>query len=160
LPPLVASALAWVGVTAVAVATFTFSAGTAYPGWAAALPVGGAALIIGGGVAADRTGPESVLGTVAFRWIGKWSFSIYLWHWPILTIAKEDSTHGLDEAHRLLLVGLSVVAAALTYAVIENPIRHSRWLARSSVRSLALGLAIVAVLLAVCTFEIHSHSNF
>ena len=52
-----------------------------------------------------------MLGTKLFRWVGKLSFSIYLWHWPVLAIGKDVAPQPLSLAHRLLLVALSVIGA-------------------------------------------------
>ena len=53
---------------------------------------------------------------------------------------------------------MSIVAAAITYRFIENPIRQSKVLAKSALLSIALGLLIVIGVLVVTTYEIHSHS--
>jgi peptidoglycan/LPS O-acetylase OafA/YrhL len=157
LPPVAAAVLGWLGVILVLVAATQFSVATEYPGWIAIVPVGGAALIIIGGVAARVGGPELVLGSAPMRWVGKLSFSIYLWHWPILTIAEQDATGPLSLGRRLLLVAASVGAAAVTYYLVENPIRRSKFLAGHRVVSIALGLAIVAAVLAVSTYKIHTN---
>lgn len=151
------SVLGWLGVGAIIGGVVGFSAATLYPGWAAVLPVVGAGLVILAGLGTSRAGPEVVLASKPFRWVGKLSFSIYLWHWPILAIATQDASHPLSVGHRLALVGLSVVAAAVTFYVLENPVRNSAWLARRPRTSVALGLAIVAVMLVVATVEIHLH---
>jgi peptidoglycan/LPS O-acetylase OafA/YrhL len=151
------SMLGWAGLGAIVAGVVWFSASTLYPGWIAVLPVGGAGLVILAGLGTTRFGPEVVLSSRPFRWVGKLSFSIYLWHWPILAIATQDSSHPLPLAHRLGLVALSVVAAALTFYLLENPVRNSRWLARHPRACVAMGLAIIAVMLVVATVEIHLH---
>jgi peptidoglycan/LPS O-acetylase OafA/YrhL len=154
--PLWGSALSWVGVVCILVASTQFSNTTSYPGSVAALPVIGTALVIAGGVTARRTGAEVVLGTRVMRWLGKVSYSIYLWHWPVLVIATEETTHPLSTPHRLLLVLASIGLAAATYYLIENPIRHSKWVATSWVRGIAVGLVVIAAILIVATYKIHS----
>jgi peptidoglycan/LPS O-acetylase OafA/YrhL len=157
LRPTAAAVVAWTGVAAIAIAATQFSSSMQYPGWVAIVPVGGTALVIGGGVSAARGGPEFLLGTGPFRWIGKLSFSIYLWFWPVLTIATQDASNPLSWTQRLVFIALSVAGAAVTYFLIENPIRNSKRLAKSPVLSIALGLGIVAVTLFVATYEIHTH---
>jgi peptidoglycan/LPS O-acetylase OafA/YrhL len=157
IPPYTAAVIAWTGIGLIALATFGISGSTPYPGWIAIVPVLGSALTILGGVAAPRTGPELVLGTSAFRWIGKLSYSIYLWHWPIVMTAQEAAGHPLAIYQRFGLVALSVVASVVTFYGLEDPIRRSRWLSRLPARSIFLGLALVAAMLLIGTAEIHVH---
>ena len=152
----VALALTWVGIAGILAACIGFTSATAYPGWAAILPVGSAALIIAGGMAAGRWGAEAILGTFVFRWIGKLSYSIYLWSWPVLTIATQSTSRSLTLVDRIISILASIVLAAITYALIENPIRHSKWVARSWWRGIILGSVIIVTVLIVATVEIHS----
>jgi len=154
LNPVVAALLAWLGLIAVLLAGTHFSTGTQYPGWIAILPVGGTALVVIGGFKASVGGAEVFLGARPMRWIGKISFSIYLWHWPILSIAGEDASKPLRLADKLCLVAVSVLLAAATYYAIENPVRRSRLLAKHRVLSIALGLVIVVMMLSFATYKI------
>ncbi len=159
LPSAVGAAVAWGGIAAIVVGVVSFSSATLYPGWAAIVPVGGAALTILGGIKASRFGPELLLGTKLFRWVGKLSFSIYLWHWPVLTIGAQAASHPLSLEHRLLLAALSVVGASLTFYCLEDPVRRSKWLAKHPLVSIGMGLMIVGLILAVATLEIHLHQT-
>jgi hypothetical protein len=120
---------------------FLFNAQTPYPGWVVALPVVGAALVIAGGVAIPAAGAESLLGLPPFQWLGRRSYSLYLWHWPILIIAAEHagrSTLALSE--NLWLILLAIVASMASCRLVENPIRHWKLPSRTTV---AAGIAIV-----------------
>ncbi len=148
LPARVAALLTWAGLAAIVYSAFAFDAQTAYPGSLVAIPVVGAGLIIAGGVAVPRWGVESVLGTGPAQWLGKRSYSLYLWHWPILVIAAEqvDKT-SLPVGDNLILVVIAVLLSMATSHVVENPIRHWRLPTRTSVLAgVALVLATVLAL--------------
>jgi peptidoglycan/LPS O-acetylase OafA/YrhL len=146
IPAPVAAAITWVGGVLLLVVAFTLRLSPTYPGAVAALPVAAAALIIAGGTAAPPRGTEAVLKLAPFRWLGRWSYSLYLWHWPLLVLAAQHWRR-TDLATNLGLVALAVVLSACCYFWIENPIRHSALLTRSPLTELAFGAAIVGLCL-------------
>lgn len=157
-PPAVASVLSWLGLGAIVVAACTFSTATPYPGIAVALPVVGTALVIAGGVRKPTHGAERLLGFRPFQWVGLISYSLYLWHWPVLTIATDrrgmDSLPGTEA---FLCVVASVTLAVATYMLLENPVRHSGFLLGRRGATLALGGCLVASSLAVATVGLQTH---
>jgi peptidoglycan/LPS O-acetylase OafA/YrhL len=157
LPSAVYPVAGWAGIGAIVASVGWFSTTTAYPGWLALLPVGGAGLVILAGYRLSPAGPERALGTRGLRWVGKLSFSIYLWHWPLLELATQDAAHPLSLPRRLGLVALSVAGAAMTFAILENPVRKSRWLAGHKVASLTMGACIVAAMFGAAVLEVHLH---
>jgi peptidoglycan/LPS O-acetylase OafA/YrhL len=160
LPALMASVLSWIGLASILLAAFVFSAATPYPGWVVALPVVGAALVIAAGVATPAHGTERLLGLRPFQLLGLVSYSLYLWHWPVLTLATERSSAGsLPVSDALLWVLLSLALAILTYLLIENPVRHSVILIDKRWASLALGACLIAASLTVATVELHLHDT-
>ncbi len=138
IPRVVALALGWGGLAAIVAAGFVVSETMPWPGWRAALPVLGTAAVIAAGPAAGRAGPALLLGTKPMCWIGGLSYSLYLWHWPLLVIA-EDRYDGLTATQGLLVVAVSVVPAWITHKLVENPIRHSRRLAAKPRLALGVG---------------------
>lgn len=130
--------LGWAGLAAIVTAALVFTSRTPWPGYAAALPTLGTAAVIAAGFAVTRGGPETVLGTSPFRWVGALSYSLYLWHWPLLVIAPEI-WDGDAMTRGLLVVLASVVPAWITYRWIENPIRHSKSVSRSPKLALSIG---------------------
>jgi peptidoglycan/LPS O-acetylase OafA/YrhL len=158
LPAHIAALLSWFGLGFILVAAVVFSAATPYPGWRVALPVAGAAMIVAGGVAAPEYGVELLLRLRPFQWIGLVSYSLYLWHWPLLTLAAERSPSGsLSVPAALLWVLVSLGLAIITYLLIENPIRHNAFLRMRRWASLGLGACLIASTLAVATVELHLH---
>lgn len=153
-PAGVAIAGSWLGLGAILFAALTFTSKTAYPGSLVAIPVVGAALIVVGGVRAGPLGAEALLGLFPFRWLGKLSYSLYLWHWPILIIAAEHAGKtSLSVPDNLGWDLVALGASVLTYVVVENPIRHAKGLVRLRWASTGLGAALVLFAFGVVTLE-------
>jgi peptidoglycan/LPS O-acetylase OafA/YrhL len=117
LPAGLSAALAGAGLAGIVVAALGYDDGTPDPGLAAALPVLATVLVLAGR-------GDAVLGRAPLRWLGRISYGLYLWHWPVLMIATEASGP-LAGPTRAGLVLLSVVLAMLTYALVESPIRRA-----------------------------------
>lgn len=148
--------LGWFGLLAIVVAVVTYDQSTVFPGSAVLLPVFGTVLVIVAGSAprgATRAngatrGPATLLGHPVGQWLGKHSYAIYLWHWPALVLV--DARFGpLGLLPRLLVVAGSIGLAAVSVRYVEDPVRHSRALARRPRRGLALGAALGATALVV-----------
>jgi peptidoglycan/LPS O-acetylase OafA/YrhL len=136
--------LRWVGLVLVIGASAMFSGMTPFPGIAAAVPVIGTVMILHGRDASQGLG--RFLSARPLRWLGRLSYSWYLWHWPVLVIAT--SIWGtISAAARGECLLLSLALAFVTYHTVENPIRRSQWLGWRPARSLAMAgcLAICGV---------------
>jgi peptidoglycan/LPS O-acetylase OafA/YrhL len=159
-PRRVGAAATWVGLAAIAFSAVFFNSGTAYPGSLVAIPVVGAALVIAGGMTAPPGGAEFLLGRSPVRYVGKLSYSLYLWHWPMLVIAAEaagKSSLGFGQSLPWLLAALG--ASVATYALIENPIRHARFLTARPAAAITMGVVLIAVALTVSTIAYQVHSS-
>ena len=71
--------------------------------------------------------------------LGRLSFSLYLWHWPLIAIATERAGHSLSHLTALMWVAVAVVLSFVTYTLVENPIRRARWLSSRLAVSIAVG---------------------
>lgn len=91
-------------------------------------------------------------------WVGNMSYSLYLWHWPVIIFYKEGVYHHLTAFHGIAVFGLCLLIGFLSYVFVEEPFRRGRLsfcadgkpgarLARllwcSGVGSLALGILVV-----------------
>ena len=153
-PAAVAATATWIGLAAIVVAGVVFNASTPYPGLLVAIPVVGAAMVIAGGAAAPNLGAEKLLGLRPFRQLGRISYSLYLWHWPILILAAESQGRtSLSLSSNLAWLLVALVASIVTYLLVENPIRHSVWMRRRRVASVGMGVGLIALTLFVATVE-------
>jgi len=148
-PVAVAAVLSWVGVLAVMYSACAFNEQTPYPGSLVAVPVIGAALIIVGGATAPRWGAEWILGKQPVQWLGRRSYSLYLWHWPILILAAErleESQLTFRRNTPYLIVAL--FASMASYRFVEHPLRHVK---APSNRTVAVGLTLVLATIGLLT---------
>ena len=146
LPDVPAAAMAWLGLAMVAASGVVLSVDTPFPGFAALLPTIGSALVIAGGFRQSAVAPGRWLALGVPRFLGRISYSLYLWHWPLLVLPAVAYGSGLPWWARGALVGLSIVAAAVTQRWLEDPLRHGRWIGTVPRRNLALaGTLSIAV---------------
>ena len=129
LPPLrsgwAAQLCALAGIVSIGWAVFGFSGGTAFPGLNALYPVLGAMLILHAGQGGSAVG--RMLGRALPVAIGRISYSLYLWHWPIVVFwtYRTDGDWRLRE--QVLIVLLSLLVAALSWRFIEEPFRRAHY---------------------------------
>jgi len=156
LPQSLAALISWLGLGAIVVASTTLTSASAYPGALVAIPVIGAGLVITGGAAQPAWGVECVLRQRPFQLLGLISYSLYLWHWPILVIATQHrGATSLPLWDSVLLLLVATLIAIVSYRFVENPLRHSKFLRQRRWGSLGLGLCLIATTLVVTTYEHH-----
>ncbi len=148
------------GLGMIACADLRYSGGTLFPGLSALLPCIGSALIIGAG----ESGRSAVYALLAWRplvFVGLISYSLYLWHWPVLLVYQMglvDLNSEFDRHFgRLLSVGrfehmvillVSFALAILSWRFVERPFRKGRLrLAGSQLFATAAAVMLVCVLL-------------
>ncbi len=150
-PAWVLSTIGWAGLGAVAWSFAAFGPQTPFPGPAALVPVAGTAVVLVAGTRRLTAGPASLLGLAPLQSIGAVSYTWYLWHWPALVLAPHVLGHSLGLAENVAVCLCSLVAAALTTVLLEQPIRRSPWLSARTARSLVAGgtLSLGAALAAV-----------
>jgi len=130
------------GVALVAIAAFALDSAGPYPGFVALLPTLGTAGLIAAGIGGGWVGTRT-LDSRSSQFIGDRSYSLYLWHWPLLVfagIAFENQLIGT-----LIALFLTLVLSMATYSWIENPFRFAEQRKLATVG----GLGLIAVGLVV-----------
>jgi peptidoglycan/LPS O-acetylase OafA/YrhL len=135
--------LGWLGLGAVICSAFTLSGASAFPGWIALLPVGGAAALIAGGGAQARLGPAALTSTAPMVFLGGISYSLYLWHWPIINLYSVWRGKAPGLLAGPALVAAAVLLAWLTKVFVEDKVRLSPLLRGHGWRSVSVALAAV-----------------
>lgn len=128
------SALCWAGIAAIGVAALTCTGATPFPGYVALLPVLGALAVMWAGAPARRWAPTPVLALPPVQFLGDVSYSVYLWHWPLLILAPFVIHRRLDTLTTLTVLAVTILAAWLTKLLIEDPVRSGPFLARRRAR--------------------------
>ncbi|TNC20442.1 acyltransferase [Georgenia sp. 311] len=144
--PRARQALGWTGLAAIGYAAVTFDATTAFPGTAALVPTLGAAAVLVAGSGDPRGELAPLTGPFVQR-VGALSYSLYLWHWPLVVVATSlwaGPDGVLPLATALAVVAGSALPAWLTYRFVEEPFHRSRRLA-APWRAAVTGAACVAV---------------
>ena len=123
----IAVPLSWVGLAAIVAAAIAFDRNTMFPGWAALLPCLGAALLIHCGNSSPH--PQSANRLLAQRpmvAVGLVSYSLYLWHWPVIVFAKYTLVRDLGPVDQIMLAAASGAMAYLSWRLIEQPYRDKQ----------------------------------
>jgi len=144
----VRAGMTWAGIVVLVGGVLFLPQDVPFPGTAALVPVIGTLLVLVGGIRIPGTEKSSgvrLLEARPMQWIGNVSYSWYLWHWPFIilaTYALQSESVWLKTAASILSLGVG----ALTYYYVENPIRFSRKLQSSIVKTFAfLVVGIVLV---------------
>jgi peptidoglycan/LPS O-acetylase OafA/YrhL len=111
------------GLALIAYAVLFYNKATPFPGAAALIPCLGTALILLCGEG-WRTVGGRLLSLPPMRFIGLISYSLYLWHWPIIVFYRTIDSR-LDNIERVSLLVAAVVAATISWAFVEKPFRRS-----------------------------------
>jgi len=141
-PAGVRQALGVGGVVAIVSAGVLLKPDSAFPGLAALWPCLGAAALIEAG--RGQTLASRMLALPPLRWIGALSFSLYLWHWPLLVFARHALMGHPSAMQAAVAVALAVALAWVSLRWVETPLRRADWPRR---RWLLSGAAVSGVCL-------------
>jgi peptidoglycan/LPS O-acetylase OafA/YrhL len=141
-PRLGAQAISLVGLALIIVGGVCWTADKRIPGIWTVIPTAGALLLIAAGPRA--TANRWFLASRPMTFIGRISYPLYLWHWPLFSFTRIVLGHPAQPAEAAGTIVIALAAAYATYRLIEVPIRYSE-LGRKTVPALLTGLALLAV---------------
>ncbi len=120
-----AAIAAWLGLFAIAASAVLLNPSVPFPGLAALPAVFGTAAVIAGGLRSANA-ITWTLSTKPVVFIGLISYSLYLWHWPILSLSQYALGRLLSVPETAAAVALSVVFAIASWRYVERPFRGPR----------------------------------
>jgi peptidoglycan/LPS O-acetylase OafA/YrhL len=144
--------LGWAGLGLVIASAFALSGTTAFPGYLALLPAGGAAALILGGSAAGRFGPSRLTSARPMVFIGGISYSLYLWHWPLIVLWTTWRGHPVGVVSGPVIIAVSIALSWLTKVWVEDRVRTASLLSGHGWRSVSTALAAVVPVALVTIF--------
>ncbi len=137
-------ALALAGVALILFGVLALSEEDPFPGWNALYPVLGAGLVIAYG-AGTRVG--ALLSTRPIVYLGQISYSLYLWHWPVIVFYRMSQGGQLDPLDIATVIALSWLLADLSWRFVERPFRSREFRLVPAPRVVVAGTACLAAFL-------------
>ena len=147
--PAVRAAASWIGLGAIVVSAALLSGASPFPGAIALVPVLGTILVIWAGDVGVRYAPTAYSAIRPVQFVGDVSYSIYLWHWPIVTLYPLFVGGSPNLPGGILIVGISVLLGWLTKRYVEDPVRTGEFWAASRRRAYALAAVGITTTLVV-----------
>lgn len=136
-----------VGLCAIVLSSFFINGDSGWPGLATLVIVAGSMFSIYFGATSKFA--QQTLGSAPVVFLGKISYPLYLWHWPILTFLYLNTGAPLSPLQASTALLVSIVLAAFTYLVVEEPLKS-----RISLRPLAWSASSVLFLVGLSGFAV------
>lgn len=145
--------VSWAGFAAIAAAVLSFDASTPFPGYTALLPVLGTLAVIWAGTPENSWSPRVFTQFGPVQWLGDVSYSLYLWHWPLIVAAPFMIAGDFGAKWKIVILLTAVLLAWVTKVAVEDPMRRprpriareSRWTFVAMAASMVVMLGIVGV---------------
>lgn len=124
-PAILNMLLAVAGLILIVLSFVYYNKYTLFPGIHALLPTAGTALLLFAGMADN--GMSRFMGNSVFKLIGNASYSIYLWHWPVIVFYKLKVSPNLSRTEEVTLLAVSLILGYLSWKFIETRTRRKRF---------------------------------
>lgn len=135
----VAEFLAWTGLGVIVGSAWWLDENATWPSYWAMAPCLGTGLVIAAGGKQVHTTAAALLSSRPMVWVGALSYSLYLWHWPVL-VAGRTWLELSSPAWGAALVAGSILPAWLSYRFVETPVRFGERFQFSATKLVLLGL--------------------
>lgn len=133
----------WLGFISIVVSSLSIDSNMAYPSFWALFPSIGTALMLVAGASGGDSLLSKMLSIKPMLWLGRISYSWYLWHWPILVLGNKLFHHN-STVEKWGLIAVSLLFAIFSYFLIESPIRKSSYLMRRPAITLVAASIVMA----------------
>ncbi|MGY0560318.1 acyltransferase family protein [Luteimonas sp. A277] len=162
LPAAAKIASGYLGMAGIALAALTYDSTTVFPGYHALLPTVGTALVL---VSSDsRWAPYAVLKTRPFQYFGDISYSLYLWHWPVVIFYQQISGRSLGLIDGVIVAAVSTAFAHQSKYLVEDPFRApgfpspKRWVP-FALAAICIGWSLVSALFVLNQVRLRTQVN-
>ncbi|MFC6198883.1 acyltransferase family protein [Ponticaulis profundi] len=139
-----------VGLALIGLSFLFLTSAMAFPGWVAMVPCAGTALLLW--AKSDQSLVGRALSLSPLVWIGKWSYSLYLIHWPVIVFFRSYNFGAPpDHLESAVILVASIALSAISYFIIEQPFRRARQAkatasdSRSNLKVVAISVGAMAI---------------
>lgn len=140
----------WAGYGLIAYAALAYNEQTFFPGTAAVVPVLGTLLVIASGPTGPTWSPNRLLAVRPVQFVGDVSYSLYLWHWPIIVLAPSVLGHAPGSVAKVCVLALAIVLSFASKRLVEDPGRTKLMKGAKPARVMLAMVGALAVVCALC----------
>ena len=155
LPRPLATVAGWVGIAVVVGSAFGLDSASFFPGWVALFPVLGTVLVMATSEHGGRWSCGRLLSYRPATYVGDVSYSVYLWHWPLVVLVPYVTGVGLRTGDKLAILVATLALSAISKVLVEDRFRRGRLLSGAPWRAFVLAAAGVLVLAVATTAVRH-----
>ena len=117
----------WLGLVIICLTGIVLPVSDVFPGYAAALPITGALMVLVASENHHPLGVDRLLSLKIFTFLGGLTYGFYLWHWPLLIFYKTYmQTNTVPFLHGLFIIIGTFILSFITTKLVENPIRSMK----------------------------------